>query len=278
MTWNEAEPALLPEPPLVNRIIGTARMAGAISVTLISVVPFFIGRVGRRALGDWFALDALADRIWAKACVWLLGLRVETRGRPVTSGALVANHSSWSDILVLRSVHWVYFVSKADVAAWPGVGYLARLAGTVFIERRRIEAKRQEEMLRQRIAADDLLCFFPEGTSTDGLRVLPFKSSLFSVFMDGQSGLGREIRVQPVSIRYLTAEGSALPETFFGWWGTMPFGGHVRTVMRYNFGGRVIVTFHDPVLPQEFDDRKALSDYCQAEVARGHAGAQAGPG
>ncbi|MEL6477552.1 MAG: 1-acyl-sn-glycerol-3-phosphate acyltransferase [Pseudomonadota bacterium] len=269
MTWNDAEPAVLPPPPLGNRLIGTLRLALAVTVTTICFVPFLLGRFGRRIFGKRLGLDVVADRVWARSCVWLLGLRLEVRGRPVRSGALVANHSSWSDIVVLRAVHWIYFVSKADVADWPGVGLLARVAGTVFIERRRVEAKRQEEVLRQRIAADQLLCFFPEGTSTDGLRVLPFKSSLFSVFY--ASDADPDLWVQPVSIRYLPRPGSGLPESFFGWWGTMPFGAHVRSLMDWNYGGTAVVIFHEPVHPAAFPDRKALSDHCQARVASGHA-------
>ncbi|MEM7507506.1 MAG: 1-acyl-sn-glycerol-3-phosphate acyltransferase [Pseudomonadota bacterium] len=276
MTWNEADPVDLPSPPLANRLIGFARMVLVILVTLIMLVPFLLGRVLRKMGDRWLRLDVLADRIWARIGVWLLGLKLEVRGRPIESGALVANHSSWSDIPVLRAVRWIYFVSKADVARWPGVGFLASAAGTIFIERRRVEAKRQEEILRQRIAANQLLCFFPEGTSTDGLRVLPFKSSLFSVFFGPD--VDPAIWVQPVSIRYLTAPGSALPESFFGWWGTMPFGGHMRTVMQFSFGSRVVVTFHEPVHPSDFSDRKALSDHSQAAVAEGHAAAASSGG
>lgn len=268
MTWNEAEPIDLPAPPWGQRALGGLRLTLAILVTVICFLPFVIGRASRRFFGLRIGLDVLADRIWARCCVWLLGLRLEVHGRPVRAGALVANHSSWSDIVVLRAVHWIYFVSKADVAAWPGVGLLARAAGTVFIERRRVEAKRQEQVLRERIAADQLLCFFPEGTSTDGLRVLPFKSSLFSVFFG--EGADREIWVQPVSIRYLPRDGSGLPENFFGWWGTMPFGAHVKSVMQWNYGGRAVIRFLDPVHPSEFADRKTLSDHCQAMVAQGH--------
>lgn len=269
MTWNEVDPAPLPQAPLVNRLVGYLRLGGVVSVTLLCLVPFLLGRGLRKLSGKRIRLDVVADRIWARSCVALMGFRREVRGRPVESGALVANHSSWSDILVLRAVHWVYFVSKADVASWPGVGFLARSAGTVFIERRRVEAKRQEQMIRERIEDDQLLCFFPEGTSTDGLRVLPFKSSLFSAFF--AEGAGQALWIQPVSIRYLTAEGSGLPESFFGWWGTMGFGGHIRSVLERSFGSRVVVTFHDPVRPSDFADRKALADHCFATVAEGHA-------
>ncbi|MEM6904670.1 MAG: lysophospholipid acyltransferase family protein, partial [Pseudomonadota bacterium] len=217
MTWNESEPTLLPQPPWANRAIGMVRMVLAILMTPFWVVVFLVGKVLRNLLGRGIRLHIFADRMWARTGMYLVGLNREVHGTPIQSGALVANHSSWSDILVLRSIMWVYFISKADVAQWPGVGWLAQMVGTVFIERRRVEAKRQEEILRERIAAQQLLCFFPEGTSTDGMRVLPFKSSLFSAFFGAE--VDPELQIQPVSVRYLPHPEAGLPEDFFGWWG-----------------------------------------------------------
>ncbi|MEM9046846.1 MAG: 1-acyl-sn-glycerol-3-phosphate acyltransferase, partial [Pseudomonadota bacterium] len=269
VTWNEADPAPLSAPPLQNRLIGGIRLFAAILITAVLGVFFVLGATLRKTLGHVVSYHFWIARLWARICVALLGMRQEVRGAPIAEGALVANHCSWSDIVVLRSVRLVYFVSKSDVAKWVGVGFLAKIAGTVFIERKRVEAKRQEAVLRDRIAAGQLLCFFPEGTSTDGMRVLPFKSSLFSAFFSDVPS--DKIWIQPVSVRYLTAEGSGLPENFFGWWGSMPFGGHIRAVMSRSFGSRVIVTFHEPVHPSEFADRKALADHCHAIVQKGHA-------
>jgi 1-acyl-sn-glycerol-3-phosphate acyltransferase len=165
----------------------------------------------------------------------------------------------------------MYFVAKSEVRSWPLIGFVTAVAGTVFIERRRSQAKRQEQVLRERIAAHQLLTLFPEGTSTDGLRVLPFKSSLFSAFFvsdDGDSH-GADLSIQPVTIRYTPAPGSGLAPCFYGWWGDMGLGGHIWTVMSRSFGGRAEVTFHAPVKPREFSDRKFLAKYCGDVVARG---------
>ncbi|MEM8793392.1 MAG: lysophospholipid acyltransferase family protein [Pseudomonadota bacterium] len=269
MTWNEADPVPLSAAPFTRRFVGGLRLAGALLLTGILGIFFVAGATLRKLLGHWVTYHFWLARLWSLGCVWLIGMRREVRGAPIRTGALVANHCSWSDIVVLRSVGLVYFVSKSDVASWAGVGFLARVAGTVFIERRRVEAKRQEAVLRDRIAAGQLLCFFPEGTSTDGMRVLPFKSSLFSAFFADVPT--DNIWIQPVSIRYLPADGSGLPDNFFGWWGTMPFGGHIRSVMSRSFGSRVVVTFHEPVHPTDFPDRKTLADHCHAVVAEGHA-------
>jgi 1-acyl-sn-glycerol-3-phosphate acyltransferase len=194
-----------------------------------------------------------------------MGLRLVVRGRLITSGAIVANHASWLDIMAVRATGLVYFVSKDDVASWPGVGFIARVSGTVFIERRRTEAKRQERVLLDRIAARQVLCIFPEGTSTDGLRVLPFKSSLFSAFF--VDGAEDSVLIQPVTIRYHVAPGSGLPDSFYGWWGTMGFEPHVWNVLCRSRGGRVGVTFHDAVRPRDLGTRKTLAEHCGRTVA-----------
>jgi 1-acyl-sn-glycerol-3-phosphate acyltransferase len=218
-------------------------------------------------LGHWITFHFLAAQFWSRAGLWLIGLRLVVRGKPVASGALVANHCSWADILTLRSVKLMYFVAKAEVRSWPAVGFITAVTGTIYIERQRSQAKQQEQVLRDRIAADQLLIFFPEATSTDGLRVLPFKSSLFSAFFHDHRGA--DLWIQPVTVRYTPAPGSGLPPSFYGWWGDMELGSHVWAVMSRSFGGRAEVTFHKPVKPQAFRDRKALAEHCTAVVARG---------
>ncbi|MEO0761690.1 MAG: lysophospholipid acyltransferase family protein, partial [Pseudomonadota bacterium] len=193
----------------------------------------------------------------------------EVEGRPVPGGALVANHCSWIDILTLRAVCLMYFVSKAEVADWPGVGFVTRVTGTIFIERRRSQAKAQEAILRSRIAADQLLIFFPEGTSTDGQRVLAFKSSLFSAFYE--DGQGADLMIQPVSLRYRVDPRSGLPENFYAWWGDMPFYSHILDVFARSSGGTARLIFHPPLTPAGAGDRKALALAAGEAVAAGHA-------
>lgn len=266
-TWNAEDPPVLDPPTPLGRAIGAARVTAMILLTAVAVGLFLVGRALRAVLGRWVVFHFGVARFWSRACLWLAGLKLVVRGKPIRSGSLVANHSSWIDILSLRSNRLVYFVSKAEVANWPGVGFITRITGTVFIERRRSEAKRQEAILRERIAHDQLLCFFPEGTSTDGLRVLPFKSSLFSAFFN--DGQGADIMVQPVTVRYLPAPRSGLPANFYSWWGDMGFESHIWDVVTRSFGGTAEVTFHPAVRAADFADRKALADHCQNLVAQG---------
>ncbi|MEM7744590.1 MAG: 1-acyl-sn-glycerol-3-phosphate acyltransferase [Pseudomonadota bacterium] len=269
-TWTAEDPPVLAPPPTIGKVVGSLRVASVVAITLVAVGLFLLGRGMRAVLGRWVTFHFGVAWVWSRICLWLFGVRLVVHGRPVTSGALVANHSSWLDILALRSVKLLYFVSKAEVADWPGVGFITRITGTVFIERRRSQAKEQERVLRERIAADQRLCFFPEGTSTDGLRVLPFKSSLFSAFFE--DGAGADIAIQPVTVRYSVPDGPLeLPRNFYGWWGDMGFEAHIWDVVTRSFGGKVDVIFHPPVSAAEFEDRKRLAEHCFRTVAAGMA-------
>ncbi|MEM7497456.1 MAG: lysophospholipid acyltransferase family protein [Pseudomonadota bacterium] len=268
-TWRGGEPPVLPALTCYEKLRGYLRLGAFIVMTAVALALFVAGRYLRHWLGHGVTFHFWVARQWSRGGLWLAGLERRVEGTPVQGGALVANHCSWLDILSLRAVTLMYFVSKAEVADWPGVGFVTRVTGTIFIERRRSQAKAQEAVLRSRIAADQLLIFFPEGTSTDGQRVLPFKSSLFSIFFD--DGEGADLLVQPVSLVYTPAPGSDLPAEFYGWWGDMPFYGHILDVFGRSRRGRVTITFHSPARPTDFADRKALAEHCQQAVASGHA-------
>ena len=266
-TWKDELPPELPRASLAGRLAGVLRLIVMVVLTLIAVGLFLIGRALRAVLGRWVVFHFFIARMWSRICLGLLGLRLRVHGVPVSAGALVANHSSWIDILALRAVRLIYFVSKAEVANWPGIGFITRITGTVFIERKRSQAKAQEAILRERIAAEQLLCFFPEGTSTDGLRVLPFKSSLFSAFFP--DGKGTDLAIQPVTVRYRPRDASGLPANVYGWWGSMGFEAHIWDVMTHSFGGTVEVIFHPATSAARFADRKLLAEHCQRQVAQG---------
>ncbi|MGI1661707.1 lysophospholipid acyltransferase family protein [Palleronia sp. KMU-117] len=193
-----------------------------------------------------------------------MGYRVEGR-QMNTAGCVVANHASWLDIFALNARKRVYFVSKAEVAGWPGIGWLARATGTVFINRTAREARTQTEIFRERLKAGHRLLFFPEGTSTDGRRVLPFKTTLFAAFFD--PALNGSLKVQPVSVIYAAPEGE--DARFYGWWGDMGFGPHLLKVLACRRQGAVTLVYHPPVAVADFADRKALARHCEATVRAG---------
>jgi len=265
MTWNGAVAPALPPLTAFQRLRGALRLTALVALTVPVLTLFLLGRFLQRRVMRGVKFHFLVARLWARAMLLLIGVRREVIGAPMAAaGVWVSNHASWADILALRSARLVNFVSKAEVRHWPGVGLMARAADTVFIERRRSQAQAQRNELAERIRAGQLLCIFPEGTSSDGRRVLPFKSALFSaLFHDGVT----DAQVQPVTLNWVAPPG--LPDSFFGWWGTMPFEGHIWDVLCRSGGGAVEIVFHPPRRVSEFADRKALARWAEDTVRGG---------
>ena len=203
-----------------------------------------------------------------RAAFVILGIRHRVTGHQMRErGAVVANHSSWLDIFALNACKRVYFVSKAEVAGWPGIGWLARATGTVFITRDPRQAKTQQALFEARLKAGHKLLFFPEGTSTDGQRVLPFKSTLFGAFF--APDLREILHVQPVTVNWTAPPGE--DGRFYGWWGDMEFGTHLLKVLAAPRQGAVEIIYHTPLRVAEAGDRKMLAVAAEAAVREGFA-------
>ena len=201
-----------------------------------------------------------------RASLLLMGLRLHIEGSPMRGrGAMVANHASWLDIFVVNAAQRVYFVAKSEVAGWPGIGWLARATGTVFINREARDARLQREIFEARLRAGHHLCFFPEGTSTDGLRVLPFKPTLYAAFF--AHGLADILSIQPVSIAFHAPQGR--DARFYGWWGDMTFAGHLLRVLAQTRQGSAALVFHPPVRIADFPGRKELARHSEDAVREG---------
>lgn len=201
----------------------------------------------------------------------LLGIGLKVSGDPVKKGPVlyVVNHTSYADIPVLGALLEACFVAKAEVAGWPLFGLCAKISGTVFVDRNPRLAVRQSELLKQRLTAGDSLVLFPEGTSSDGNFVLPFRSALFSA---AAIRIGdRPVVVQPVSVAYTHLDGIPMGRhlrPFFAWYGDMEMAPHLWQLLGIG-RSRVEVRFHDPVSLDRFASRKDLSAWCHAVVAAG---------
>lgn len=205
----------------------------------------------------------------------LLGIRLVPHGvrsahRPTL---FVANHTSYLDIEIVGATIEGSFISKAEVSRWPIFGWLAKLQRTVFVERAdRAGAARQRDEIRRRLDDGDNLILFPEGTSGDGIHLLPFKSTLFAAAEDDR------VVVQPVSVVYRLLDGIPLGRfyrPFFAWYGEMTMPPHLWKVL--GLGQlTVVVTFHEPVRLKDFGTRKRLSEYCARVIAEGLAAGLAG--
>lgn len=244
-----------------------AKAAAILAVTCAGLAVLVILRLAERpAFGTARPLTPWITRAVCRIDLAIIGLRLTVRGRPMEGdGALVANHASWLDILVLNACDRVWFVAKAEVSRWPLVGWLARATGTVFIARDPRQARVQQALFEERLRLGHRLLFFPEGTSTDGLRVLPFKPTLFAAFC--AHGPDRPLHIQPVTAIY-RAPGGADPRVY-GWWGGMEFVPHLLLVLALRRQGHVEVVFHPPVPVHLFPDRKALAAECERTVRGG---------
>jgi lyso-ornithine lipid O-acyltransferase len=179
-----------------------------------------------------------------RASLRIMGICLRVMGKPMEQhGAVVANH-----------------------AAWPGIGWLARATGTVFIARKSADAKLQQGVFEARLRDGHRLLFFPEGTSTDTLRVLPFKPTLFAAFYT--HGMEQVMHIQPASVIYHPPIGADL--RLYGWWGDMDFASHFKLVLASPRRGVVEVILHDQLAVDDFGDRKALSAACEAVIRASH--------
>ncbi len=196
----------------------------------------------------------------------ILGIRYIVRGAMIPGeGAVVSNHVSWLDIFALNARKRVYFVSKYEVARWPLIGWLARATGTVFIRRDRREARAHADLFEARLKLGHRLLFFPEGTSTDGMQVCPFKSTLFAAFF--ATGLREILSLQPVTLIYHAPAGE--DPRYYGWWADMDFGSHFLKVLATPRQGAVELIYHPPLPVCDFTDRKTLAARCEAAVRSG---------
>jgi lyso-ornithine lipid O-acyltransferase len=203
-------------------------------------------------------------------CCRILGLRVRRIGQPCAARPVLfaANHVSYLDITVFGSLIPGSFIAKSEVAGWLLFGWLAKLQRSVFIDRQVRSTLQQRDTIAGRLAARDVLILFPEGTSGDGNRVLPFKSALFGVAARPEAG---SLAVQPVSIAYTRLDGMPIGRVLrplFAWYGGMAMAPHLWRMLGLG-KVEIIVEFHRPTTLAECGSRKLLARYCQERVAAG---------
>jgi len=141
-----------------------------------------------------------AVQAWAQRMLVLWGIRLVIRGKPPHSGPvlLVANHISWLDILVLHAARHCRFVSKSDIRHWPLIGALATGSGTLYIERAsRRDAMRVVHHMADALRAGEVVAVFPEGTTGDGIHLLPFHANLI------QAAISADAPVVPAALRFV---------------------------------------------------------------------------
>lgn len=256
-SWQVNEKIPFPPIRLSDAFRGVLRGVSFLIITLLFAVIFFLAKTQAR-FSNFNSLHKIIRRNWSLIGLWFCGVKLEIKGDILSEpGAIAANHISWLDILALQGAADLVFVAKSEVRGWFGLGHLARLANTLFVKRKRLDAKLQQFEILKRLKSNDRICFFPEGTSTDGLRVLHFKSSLFSVFFTKEKVGSSAYKVQPVTLSYLPSK--LVGQSFYGWWGDSNFFTHLVKVLCLSKGGTVKVFFHPPLTSGNFTSRKEMS-------------------
>ncbi len=245
-----------------------SRGSAIIFIILFGLILKFVLRLFEKPLfGDRRPVTPYITVLVSKISLWLLSIPVTRCGAPLLQpGAFVANHTSWLDIFALNSGQSLYFVSKSEVSKWPVIGLLAKATGTLFIRRESKEAVAQKKLFGQRIKMGHRLLFFPEGTSTDGMRVLPFKSALFQAFFD--LGSNSPCYIQPVTVTYFAPKNE--DPRFYGWWGDMSFAVHLLKTIASRRQGSIEVRYHEPLLVSNFAKRKELAAAAEKIVRSAH--------
>ena len=251
-------------------MIGRIRLAVALACVVVStlvLVPLQLIAMKTRLWSEWHVL-----RLWHRVNCRAFGLRIHQKGELTTKRPLVvaSNHVSWTDISVIGSRCDVSFIAKADMAAWPVMGWLARLQRTIFIEReRRRTSGAQASEIARRLAAGEAIVLFAEGTTGDGNTILPFKSTLFgAATMAISEGEVDKVYIQPMTIAYTRVQGMPMGRRgrpLAAWIGDTELAPHAAALLSE---GAVDVELHfgEAMEFSAGDSRKEATRRAEAEV------------
>jgi lyso-ornithine lipid O-acyltransferase len=218
---------------------------------LIIIIPHLLWRLfsKRSPFAIWFLHGA----------GWAAGARVTVKGTPIRHKALyIANHVSWMDILVLAGKSGTAFVAKADMESWPVLGWLATQNNTVYVKREDPrDVKNQANDLQKALLSAQPVTLFPEGTTANGLELLPFRSSLIAAVVPAPEA----ISIQPVAIDYGDQAGS------IAWTDAESVGNNALRIMGQRWRIPITLHFLAPLSHADFADRKAIALHSRAEIA-----------
>jgi 1-acyl-sn-glycerol-3-phosphate acyltransferase len=246
------------------RFFGTVLLA---ALALLVLLPFHAIAV-RRGNGATMKVAQL----WQRFVCRLMGIRVTVIGTPAEDRPLLllSNHNSWLDIPILASVAPVSFIAKQEVAGWPVVGFLARTQRTVFVDRNSRQATgTHANEVAGRLSKGDIMVLFAEGTSSDGNKVLPFRSALVGASQRAIAD-GGTATVQPVAIAYPRLLGYPLGRQhrpLVAWYGGASLLPHLKRILSEG-GVDATVVFGPPQRLTPRDDRKKATFAAGERVRR----------
>src|SRR5664279_2090287 len=243
-----------------------------IAVVFFTVTPVLISvqwLLGKLRLPGWGFISSNYYRVLRA----LLRVHVRVVGEPIRDRPVlfVSNHISWVDIIVIGSLAPVAFVAKSEVGNWPLVGATARMQRTVFVDR----ARRQQTgdaigEIVGRLASGTSVVLFAEGTSSDGNRVLPFRSALVGAVEDASARVERGILIQPMSIGYTGQHGIPMGRQhrpLVAWYGDLDFMPHIKDFIARG-AVDAVVSYGDPIEADGAADRKAMTKSLESAVRR----------
>ena len=256
--WEAEKEESPPEISVCQGVVGFAKFLFFMSFTL-SLIPFFLILKIFYKWTDVKIPMLVVRKFWSRVGLKLCGLNLRVQGRLSSKVSMVVcNHVSWLDILVIQSVTDVVFVAKSEVKTWPGLGFLAQLADTLFVERKPQKIGFHSKEAAKIMSMGNTICFFPEGTSSDGLRVLKFRSSFFQLAYNNVFGTCNPvIHIQPLSLFY-APHSVDKGNDFYGWWGSMSLFTHMVKVLCQS-SGTVTLKFHHLLSSSDYQNRKQLA-------------------
>jgi lyso-ornithine lipid O-acyltransferase len=251
-----------------------------ISVRIALLAPAFLLGLPAQALALKLApsLARWMPVLFHRYVLFVMGVKVTRIGAPEPGRPLliVSNHVSWLDILVISTLFPVSFIAKSEVAEWPLFGTLARLQRSIFVERqRRAKTGEVNGRIAARLDAGDALVLFAEGTTSDGTRVLPFRSALIGA---AQAATGACSRLQPLNIAYPRIGGMPTGRAnhpHLAWYGDMALLPHLADVLAMPGVDCQVALLPAHAVTGEMD-RKALTRRIEAEIRVSHAAALTG--
>lgn len=230
-----------------------------IAVRLVALVAALLFALPLHLLWRVLRLPSPWPKLFLGSVGWIIGARRRTIGSPLKRDVVfVSNHLSWMDIPILAGRNGSAFVAKAEARDLPLVGWLCTLNGTIFVRREnRMAVADQINELRDALAETWAITIFPEGTTGDGVALLPFKAALLAVLDPPPPG----VLVQPVRIDY----GDATAE--LAWVGDEPGQSHAARVLRRRGSFTATLHFCDPFDPRDYPGRKAIAAEARARIA-----------
>lgn len=250
----------------MRQLLGIARLtlfllASAITIAIQTTVLSILRLRGKR-------IALLYPKMFHYQCCKMVGLNVLVEGEIAHGDNIiyVGNHVSYFDVQALGSLVEGTFIAKKDIESWPFFGLMGKMGQTIYMSRNPADAAREAQMLDERLKQPSPVIIFPEGTSSNGSSVLPFKSSLFELF------LNKNITIQPFTISIMSVDGK-MPVTdemrdHYAWHGDMDLVPHLWNFVKSK-GATIKVTFQNPIATHSFKDRKLLCDLCYSAVVKG---------